>query len=362
MLFRRDISQTYGPATDRESTFKYLQRSSKTRDVQRRQWIEDWFSKFPTTKKESLKSRLKDKNEKTFQSALFELQCYHILTRLGLSVEVEPDLPNTNKKIDFCVIPPNDKSQHFYVESTISGYGQGILAPTRDEHDAIRRIKQGITDNQKGQKLHSSISLKTEGKLTKNLSNQYKNSIVKQITEFLNDYTPDQIYQYCRQGWLPHTRPFKPYEESDWTIEACLEPPTNPSEGGKIYNPSRTAATNGLHHLSASLEKKARHWNNFDFTDHPFLIAINICDSDFFWNTDIRKALFDETSCDKQNTNFRKELRRINGIIVFEHAVLGNEFTARVQLFKNGNVDIPECFHPLFKEQKLGNLLGIQDN
>ena len=359
MLFQTDFPRTGGPATPRESNFEYLQRSNRPEAVQRCQWIEDLLDEFPSSIKPSLTSRLKNRNFQTFSSALFELQCHSILKSLNLSLEVEPKLQGTCKKIDFLAYPLADKDRCFYIEATVSGINRGILRSDPNEYDAVQRIKRGI---QKIPNHHSDVWLETEGTLPGNLPRKHVQHIVEKFAELLNCCTADAVRQYGRI----YIRPIKPYEDSDWTLSGHLSPCINPSGVGQIYGPGGGGAVNGSRSLLTSLKDKADHWSKFDFAGHPFIVAVNACDSEFFWTTndpiDIRRALFDNPNHTEQSMEFRKELRCISGVVVVGNAVLGNEYGAKVQLFRNGNADIPECLHFLFEEQRLEVLLGLQGN
>ena len=96
----------------------------------------------------------------------------------------------------------------------------------------------------------------------------------------------------------------------------------------------------------------------------PLLVAVNGCDSKFFWSEHdeigIRRALFKEPNGEECTGEFHESLRCLSGVIVFYHAVLGNERRSRVQLFGNETGEIPEYLHFLFAPQELGALLGIE--
>ena len=209
--------------------------SNRPEAIQRCQWIEDWLSEYPSSAKTNLVSRLKDKNIKTFYGALFELQCHSILKRLNLSLEVEPDLPGTDQKIDFLAYPPANKDHYFYAEATVSGINKGILRSDSNEYDAVQRSEKGI---QKIPNLHSDIWLETEGILPGNLPRKYVQHIVEKFAELLNSYTADDVRR-ADEAWRPvYIRPI-PYKESDWALGGHLAPCINSSGVGQIYGPSR---------------------------------------------------------------------------------------------------------------------------
>lgn len=360
MLFQRNFPRTGGCADLRESNFEYLQRSNRPQAIQICEWMEKWFNGLPSKAKRELESKLKYGNPGNFKGALFELQCHRILTRLNLAVEYEPPLTETNEKIDFLAYALEHKGQCFYVEAVVSGVGKG----NPNEYSIVERIKQGI---QKGQKLHSDIYLETEGILPDNLPKKYVTCVVRQFRELLERHHPDEVRRlyFTHQPWnRPQIEPFKPCEKWDWTLKGHLAPVFRSSGVGQVQGPVRGGGCDDSHSLSASLDGKAEKWRGFDFKGRPFLVAVNACDSDFFWSENdtiaIRRALFDKPSHEGQCGEFRRKLRCISGVIVFGHAVLGNEVGARVQLFRNGDANIPDCLRFLSEERRLGALLGLR--
>ena len=116
----------------------------------------------------------------------------------------------------------------------------------------------------------------------------------------------------------------------------------------------------GKRHLVGSLRSKAKRWKDAEFRGMPFLVAVNAASSEFSWD-DIPQTLFDiDPARDIKNTGtFCESLTCLNGVIVFDNAVLGKEIGARVQLFQNGAAPIPTCLQFLLGERRMGDLLGI---
>ena len=333
MLFQPNFPRTGDRADLRESDFEYLQRSNRPQAIQMCEWMEKWFDGLPSNARRELESKLKYGTPENFYGALFELQCHRILTGLGLAVEYEPPLTGTSEKIDFLAYPPGRKGQCFYVEAAVSGFGKGNLRSDPNEYSAVERIKQGI---QKGHNLHSDVYLETEGILPKDLPKKYVRCAVRQFRELLERYHPDEVRRlyFTHEPWnWPQIEPFKPCEKWDWTLKGHLAPVFRSSGVGQIDGPSRGGSFDDSHSLSASLNGKAEKWSKFDFEDRPFLVAVNACDSDFFWGENdtiaIRRALFDKPSHEGQCGEFRRKLRCISGVIVFGSAVLGNEVGAQ---------------------------------
>ena len=356
MLFANDFKRTEGPIKPSESTFEFLQRLNRSSSIQRCQWINEWFAELPANAKPTFESRLKAYGPGVFESALFEMQLHSILRRLNFLVEIEGEFVGTRQKIDFLARSVDRENQSVYVEATVCGFGQGNLSGNSNEDDVVEKIKRNI------QFPHSDIWLEAEGPLLKTLGAK---RVVEPFRKLLESYTPGKVWQiYSRWGRYQSWRfPSTEISEGAWILKGTLKPPLNRSSRGQIWGPSRGGAVDGSIPLSNALRKKAEEWKRLDFRGTPFLIAVNACHTEFFWSTgdtsDIRRALFKDLDAVKQSENFHASLSCVSGVMMFNHAVLGNEMSAKVQLFQNGNVNIPDRLHFLFAEQKLGDLLGI---
>ena len=352
-LLFQPVAQRQGPITKGETTFQFLQRGGREEAVAIRQWMEEWFQGFPPGQKNNLKNRLQLKEFEEFMSAYFELQVSAILRRLNCSIEVEPDLLSSNGTVDFCARNGEDR---FYVEATVCGVGRGILSSNSNEEDVVRKIRDNLGE------LHSNLHLSTEGELCRTLPKQ---RVVKPFQELLQKHTPEQVRCLFSESGLEIARRYLSTEirEGGWVLEGYLAPPTAPDGLGSVWGPAKGGAVDGSGPLAKALAKKAEDWGKKSLKGEIFVVAINVCHSDFSWyendTIDIREALFVNPGREGQCGDFRGELRHVNGVIVFGNAVLGNEFGARVRLFKNGNTKIPECLHFLLEERKLGYLLGI---
>ena len=90
-------------------------------------------------------------------------------------------------------------------------------------------------------------------------------------------------------------------------------------------------------------------------------MAINACHSDF-WNADDRaaeRALFGESGEPTVDGRFAGHLEHLNGVVLVNNGVLGNEDNALVRVFRNGTKPLPECLRPLLAGMPMGELLGI---
>ncbi len=347
MLFK-PVKQRHGPETAHETTFEFLQRGGRKEAVEIRQWLESWFQAVPDNRKKGIEKRLKSKHFGQFLGAMFELEIHEILRRLGCVIEIEPDLPGSNGKVDFQVI---DKAQEFYIEATVCGLGQGVLHSTENEHDAIEKLRRHLK-----KPLHSNLCLEAEGELKKSLGKEF----VKQFQDLLDKHTPEEVGNIHRQyglqlgSWLLSTE----FSEGNWVAKGWLSPAISSSGAGQVWGPARSGSVAAIESIITALKKKVKNWKEGKIKDRIFLIAINVCHSDSF-SDDPKQAIFGLGRSNDEKSNFESYLSCVDGVIVFYKATLGNECSAPVRLYQNGKRNIPECLQFLLQEQRLGDLLGI---
>ena len=344
MLFDKNMTRTGGAAAPGESTFDYLQRSSRPESIRICQWINEWFEDLPPNQRAAFESRLKDKNSELFQSAVFELQVHTMLRRMGCSVEIEADFPGTDKRIDFLASNDGDL---FYVEANQFGFGKGALAVHSNEYDVVMKIRKRFPNP------HSHILLNAQGELNETLGADF---VTKPFRKLLDRYTADEVKKIDSN---PRFRDILREQicVGGWELTGSLMPKHSPSQKGHVTGPARAAIVDGSTPLRRALSKKARKWQDEDFNRVPFFVAANACHSEFSWDEgDIRRALFDDPDSGDQ---FDESLSSLSGVVVFENVVLGNELSARVKLYRNGIATVPKCLRSLLEERKLRDLLGI---
>ena len=343
MLFQ-SVSASNTPIKHGESTFEFIQRDGRQYTIHLRRWIEKWFDDLPSNSKASFKRRLQSRDKENFNSSLFELQVYSLLRRVDCSVDIEPELPETNRRLD---LRATHRNEAFFVEATVSGFAQGKFTSSPNEDDAVKKLKKGIPAP------HSDIFLDAEGQLHDTLP---ANVITEPFRKLLRRISADQVravfFRDSQADVLSEV-----VVHSDWRLRGRLSPPISISQEGGIRGPGRVAMCDGFTPLYNSLYKKAVKWKNSDFRGMPFLVAINACHSEFDWyEYDIRRALYANPDSPE---GFHRKLSCLSGVIVFDRVFLGNEIGARVKLFRNGDSRIPKCLMFLLEERKLGDLLGI---
>lgn len=349
----RSVTQRKGPAEDDETTFEFLERGGRGQAIPIRDWMEHWFQVFPADARSRLKPRLQSSRFAEFLSAYFELQVFALLQRLGCSVDIEPSFPGTRgATVDFRARHGQDE---FYMEATVCGLGQGVLSSNANEEDAIRKIREGLTE------LPSDLWLRAEGELHRTLG---KRRLVPPFRKLLQKHTPDEVRAlHSKHGRFEAKRYLSErIKEGDWTLTGSLVPPLASKDEGQVWGPVRTGAVSAQAPLTLALAKKAQDWRRTDIKGRSFLITVNVCNTDFAWNLDEIRALHAADGLEGtavEGRTFAPYLSGVAGVLVLENATLGMERAARVQLHANPQRQLPECLQPLLAEQGLGGLLGF---
>ena len=351
-IFTR-VKQRPGPTTEPETALNFLARGERPEIVEIRQWMENWYEVFPVGSRKDLRKRFQSKDIGEFTSTYFELQVFALLSRLNCDLEVHPRFAGTEGTVDFRV---THGKETFYVEATVCGFGQGNLRSSTNEEDAVRKIRENIRE------LHSDIWLSAEGELNTALS---KERVCAPFQGLLNQYTPDDVRTLCTEPRL--TQPQQRGElsasiaEGNWRLYGHLAPPIASNSQGQVHGPARGGAVDsGKEPLKKALRNKAHDWKEKKLEEEIFVIMLNACHSEFFWE-DEREAIFGNRDLPSDQAAFVDTLREVNGVVVFDHAVLGSERGTRVKLYRNGSMPIPECLEFLVCERHLGDLLGLGD-
>lgn len=153
-----------GPAAGREKIHEFFEREGRPEAAPIRDWIEHWFDQLPSEKQGDIRGRLRSDDIKQFTSACFELQMFAMLKRMGFTITVEPTLGDGRYKPDFLV---RREDETFYLEATVCGQGAGDLQGTRNEQDAVEKIRLAFDDEKV--EIHSHLWLQAEGVLDQTL-------------------------------------------------------------------------------------------------------------------------------------------------------------------------------------------------
>jgi hypothetical protein len=114
-LFYERPRDYFGPSFPGENAFNYLDRSARPHAAIIREFFNDQLETYPDDQRHSMVKRLTSGNDVDFRAAEFELLLYGAFKKMGLGVEVEPEMPN-GKRIDFLIEDVNGFK--CYVEAT----------------------------------------------------------------------------------------------------------------------------------------------------------------------------------------------------------------------------------------------------
>ena len=104
-------------ATNAESNYHFLNRSSWTLCARNRGLCEQWFAQYPAKAQRTLRNRFSSDNDDQHSAAYFELLVYELLRNLGGDLELEPTIPHQSGLPDFRA---TQGGQRFYIEAASS--------------------------------------------------------------------------------------------------------------------------------------------------------------------------------------------------------------------------------------------------
>src|SRR3990167_3146773 len=142
MLFEEKNRLYDGPKTYVEDDFEYLDRSARKEAENVRFFLNKWICFFPEAEAKDLISRIKSKDRRAFDSAIFEIVLYAIISGLGGKLEVHPALDNgSSKRPDFLVKMP--KGEEFYLEAVLaSEFSEAEMAAERRKNVVLNAIEK----------------------------------------------------------------------------------------------------------------------------------------------------------------------------------------------------------------------------
>ena len=346
-----------GPAIGNEAIHEFLEREGRPEAAPIRDWIEHWYGQLPPSKQPDIRGRLRSGDIRQFTSAYFELQMLAMLRNAGHEVTVEPTLADGQYNPDFLAQLGDER---FYLEATVCGQGAGQLRGTRNEEDAVEKIRAAFEDASVD--LHSDLWLEAEGDLNRSLP---KTKIARPFIDLLNRTTAVEVEEsyrlkpYCHQYRRAYGAGFKC---DGWTLQGILEPKLRNDAAGQVWGAARSAMGDTSKAIRWSLAEKARPWRRMGPHDGILIVAISICHSQFFWNDgDESRAITQSSSYGNRTESWRDELKAIDGILFVEDVSLGNEKTTRARLVPNPERALSDSLAPLTTESRLAMLTGFGD-
>lgn len=265
MLFSEYSRSNDAPKSERETSFEFLDRSSRREIARVRDLITQSMVEYPTSEVDELVARIQSRDDVAFRSATFELLLHEALRRLGHLLRPHPELPNgAPTRPDFLV--EDHDGNAFYLEA--------VLATTRDGTSRACEAMKSTTRDALAQVPHNSfrVDFDSEGDPTTQPSSR---DLIRRTHEWLDSLDPDALLQLIAERGF-ETVPEFVWKHEEWTITLRPIPIRKEKrgsaralvgafgEGGRIiddWTPLRDA-----------VRKKGRKYGELD---KPLVVAVN---------------------------------------------------------------------------------------
>lgn len=230
--------------------------------------LEAWFKKYPDENKKDLRARFRsdDDHIHNHEGAFFELFLHELLTRLGFSLKVHPDIPGTSYRPDYLACCGN---QRCYIEATVTGLKSGPFTQNKNEQDVLNKLNTLVSP-------HFHITYDMQGTLLRTLS---RNEVVPPFEKLLDNHNPDEVQRLIDK----HGRSEAPSErikDGDWSFEVWLSPIAPDKRNGTLKRPlilahHRAKWLDCLTPVRNALGQKKKKYGNLDA---PFVVAVHTLD------------------------------------------------------------------------------------
>ncbi len=238
---------------------------------------------------------------KNYDSATFELILFAIMSQLGCSLSIHPDLDNgSTKHPDFLVKTPG--GDQFYLEAVLaSEFSSSELAAERRKNDVLEFLERIESPN-------FLLSIKTED----NPNTPPKVGVLrKELSKWLESLDPDTVANEIDAdgfGVIPR----KIWNLDGWkiTFEAIPKKPEYRKKGQRVIGSLAGGVRwiNVWRPIRRAIRSKG---NRYGKLDKPLLVAVNV-DAFFLDPIDEKQALFGQEKYlfNRSNLNAPPEMRR----------------------------------------------------
>jgi hypothetical protein len=253
------------PKRERETSFEFLDRSSRPEIARVRDFVGDALAHYPLNEVDELAARIRSRDERAFRSATFELLLHEGLRRLGYSLQPHPTMPNgAPARPDFLVTDHGGNS--FYLEA--------VLASSRDgTNQAAEAIKATALDAlSQAPHYNFRVTVDSEGDPT---TQPRSRELIRQVHEWLSALNPDDL------SVLIADRGFEAAPQLSWQHEAwtlTFQPiPIRPDRRGTARTLLGTYGAemrriDDWTPLRNAVKTKGRKYGDLD---RPLLVAVN---------------------------------------------------------------------------------------
>jgi hypothetical protein len=264
-----------------EPSFSYMNRTSREEFARMRDLLEVWYSRYPTSEQQELRSRFRSSNNFQHEAAFFELFLHELLLGINCKIKLHPSLQKTSKAPDFLVEP--ESSHRFYLEATVATGETANQTAARARENAVYDVLDRLVNSP-----DYFLSLSVQGSpKTPPPAKKLAKRINKEIG--LLDY--EEIRKIYESNGLRNL-PCWQFEHDGWRIE--IQPiPKSKLRGKAGIRPIGTRFTGirGVDHrtpIRDSIVEKGRKYGELDL---PYVVAVNALEPGIDQD-DILEALF----------------------------------------------------------------------
>jgi len=265
MLFTDNHRTDDAVKRERESSFAFLDRSSRPEIARVRDVLEVAFGNYSPFESDELAARIRCGDETAFRSATFELLLHDGLRRLGYTLTPHPELDNGSpNRPDFLVTEPDGTS--FYLEA--------VLASSRDGTNPAAEAMKATTLDLLNHAPHASFWIDINSDSDPTTQPRARN-LVRHVHERLNSLNPDSLLQTFAESGL-ESMPTLFWQHEGWTL--TLRPiPMRPERRGTARTLIGAFGGEGRWlddwtPLRDAVKKKGRRYGDLD---KPYVVAVN---------------------------------------------------------------------------------------
>jgi len=324
LLFSKGPRSFYGPRSEQESAYEYLNRSARPEAEWLRNLLEIWFTRFPEESREELAKRFRSRDDREHLSAFFELYCYTLLVAQGFKVECHQGVSNVASRPDFRV--SKEGTHPFFMECTLST----DPGSTRGEQARLNQLLEYLNKNLKSPEFFVMLTIFEIGPNSAPAA-----KISSFLEQFLKTLDPDTVARdFQKRG--PDAFPKVQWCRKGWRLEFCFVPKQPKARGKEGLRPigGVMMPTRGCDSRRALLNALRDKATKYGHLPGPYIIAVAASDPTLN-DVDVEETLFGSVHVSMDKATGAAKIRRIpNG---FWHGPKGiqNQRVSGVLIFTN---------------------------
>lgn len=260
-FFESKLRTDIGPKPHIESDYEYLNRSARPEVERVRAFLERWIAAYPQEHRSELEARLRDRDDRRFNSAAFELLLFACMKSLGLSVEVHPQLPNgSTKRPDFLV---NGDGDGFYLEAVLASEFDAEEIAAQRRKDVVLEALEGL------QSPNFFLGFTADGNPNTPPSTK---TLRKELKAWLDSLDPDEV-----MGTSESQLPTFQWRHGGWRVsfDAIPKKVEARGKGQRLIGMHMGGArwVNSWQPIRDAIKHKGGRYGDLD---RPLLIAVNV--------------------------------------------------------------------------------------